>query len=79
MSFEEFVLVRSKLSQKSLHFYQCQQCRASSARNFETYFISNIYEKGLIKGVKISYSSLPPHRDGNCIVMVTISEFYIWY
>ena len=27
------------LCQKSLHFYQCQQCRASSARTFETDFI----------------------------------------
>ena len=26
------------MSQKSLHFYQCKQCRASSARTFETDF-----------------------------------------
>ena len=26
------------MSQMSLHFYQCKQCRASSARTFETDF-----------------------------------------
>ena len=43
------------MSQKSSHFNQCQQCRASSARTFETYFS---WRQATSQGSKLASYSL---------------------